>query len=137
MARAIRDEIDIAASPERVFECLTSPYELLQWWTTVDCPSTHWEFDARPGGRWLSRWRGPDGREFELGGDVIDIRPPEYIEVTWRDERYPNLSPTRVRYELHAIPGGCRLELIHDGFDDVRVDFDDYNGGWRSVLGKL
>lgn len=137
MARIIRDEIDIAASPARVFACLTTPQELMQWWTTFDCPATHWEFDARPGGRWLSRWRFANGREFELGGEVIDIRPAELIEITWRDERYPNLPATRVRYELLEIPGGCRLRLLHDGFDDARADFDDYNGGWRSVFGKL
>jgi len=137
MARTIREEIDIAAPPARVFACLTSPRELLQWWTTVDCPSTHWEFDARPGGRWLSRWRMPDGHEFELGGEIVDIRPPELIELTWRDERYPNLPVTRVRYELIAIPGGCRLRLLHHGFDDTRPDFDDYNGGWPGVFGKL
>jgi uncharacterized protein YndB with AHSA1/START domain len=137
MPRIIRDEIEIAATPARVVACLTSPGELLQWWTTFDSPSTHWEFDARLGGRWLSRWRLPDGREFELGGEVVDIRPPELIELTWRDERYPNLPATRVRYELSEIAGGCRLRLMHDGFDHVRADFDDYNGGWRSVLGKL
>ena len=137
MARAIRDVIDINASAERVFACLTTPDELLRWWTSFDAPSTHFEFDARRGGRWSARWRLPDGREFEMGGEVVDIRPPTFLEVTWRDDRYPNLPATRVRYELADIPGGCRLQLIHDGFDDRRADFDDYNGGWRSVLGKL
>ena len=137
MPHVIRDAIDIAASPDRVFACLTTPDELLHWWTSFDVPSTYFEFDARPGGRWLARWRLPDGREFEMGGEVVDIRAPTLLELTWRDERYPNLPPTRVRYELTELPGGCQLRLTHDGFDGARPDFDDYNGGWRSVLGKL
>jgi len=27
--------------------------------------------------------------------------------------------------------------VTHDGFDDARADFDDYNGGWSSVLRSL
>ena len=137
MSREIRDEIDIAASRERVFACLTEPRELLAWWTSYDYPATHWEIDPRPGGAWLSRWRGPDGAEFALGGEIIEIRPPAVLEYTWRDERYPNLPLTRVRYELDETPQGCRVRLRHSGFDDTRVDFDDYNGGWAGVLGHL
>jgi len=137
MSREIRDQIDVAAPRERVFDCLTDPRELLVWWTTPDYPATHWSLDARVGGQWLSRCRAPDGHEFALGGEIVEFRRPEVLEVTWWDERYPNLPVTRVRYELQDIPGGCRVRLLHTGFDDVRVDFDDYDGGWRSVLGKL
>lgn len=137
MSREIRDEIEIAAPRERVFACLTEPGELLAWWTSYDYPATHWEIDPRPGGTWRSRWRGPAGEEFALGGEIVEIRPPAVLEYTWRDERYPNLPLTRVRYELDELPGGCRVRLRHSGFDDVRADFDDYNGGWLGVLGAL
>lgn len=137
MAREIRDQIDIAASRERVFACLTEPGELIAWWTSFDHPATHWSIDARPGGAWESRWRRPDGGEFSLSGEIIEIRPPAVLEYTWRDERYPNLPVTHVRYELDERPGGCRVRLKHTGFDDTRADFDDYNGGWLGVLGKL
>lgn len=137
MSREIRDEIDIAASRERVFGCLTEPRELLAWWTSYDYPATHWEIDPRPGGAWLSRWRGPDGAEFALGGEIVEFRPPAVLEYTWRDERYPNLPLTRVRYELDETPQGCRVRLHHTGFDDTRMDFGDYNGGWAAVLGGL
>jgi uncharacterized protein YndB with AHSA1/START domain len=137
MSREIRDQIDIAASRERVFACLTEPRELLAWWTSFDYPATHWEIDPRPGGRWRSRWRGPGGDEFALGGEIVEIRAPEVLEYTWRDERYPNLPATRVRYELDETPSGCRVRLLHSGFDDLRDDFDDYNGGWLGVMGKL
>lgn len=137
MSREIRDEIDIAAPRERVFACLTEPQELLAWWTSFDYPATHWEIDPRPGGAWSSRWRGPDGAEFSLGGEIVEIRAPAVLEYTWRDERYPNLPATRVRYELDETPGGCRVRLRHSGFDDARADFDDYNGGWLGVMGNL
>jgi uncharacterized protein YndB with AHSA1/START domain/predicted enzyme related to lactoylglutathione lyase len=137
MPREIRDEIEIAAPRERVFACLTDPRELVAWWTSFDYPATKWELDARPGGAWRSYWRGPDGAEFSLGGEIVEIRAPEVLEYTWRDDRYPNLAETRVRYEIDERPGGCRVRLRHTGFDETRVDFDDYNGGWLGVFGKL
>jgi uncharacterized protein YndB with AHSA1/START domain len=137
VGREIRDQIDIAASRERVFACLTEPRELVAWWTSYDYPATHWEIDPRPGGLWRSRWRGPNGEEFSLGGEIVEIRPPAVLEYTWQDERYPNLPQTRVRYELDETPGGCRVRLRHSGFDDTRGDFGDYNGGWLGVLGGL
>jgi uncharacterized protein YndB with AHSA1/START domain len=137
MSREIREEILIAAAPARVFECLTQPGQLLAWWTSTDYPATHWELDPRPGGKWLSRWRGPNGAEFALGGEIVEIRPPAVLEYTWWDERYPGLAATRVRYEIEEAAAGCLVRLHHTGFDDVRRDFDDYSGGWPAVLGRL
>jgi uncharacterized protein YndB with AHSA1/START domain len=137
MTRDIRESIDIAAPADRIFRCLTDPQELLAWWTTPDYPAVHWEVALERGGKWLSRWRGPHGEEFALGGEIIAVDPPTMLEYTWWDERYPNRPHTRVRYEITPTPGGCRVSVWHFGFDDVRDDFDDYNGGWSTVLTNL
>src|SRR6185503_15240611 len=137
MGRDIRESILISAPPERVFRCLTDPRELMQWWTSPDYPALHWEIALEPGGTWLSRWRGPAGEEFALGGEIIAIDPPRMLEYTWWDERYPNRPHTRVRYDIEPTQTGCCVRVHHYGFDDTRDDFDDYNGGWSSVLDKL
>ena len=136
--RRIVEEIEIAAPPARVFAALTDPVQLLAWWgDRRTFPSTHWELDARVGGQWLSRWRGPDGATFALGGEILEIDAPRVLAYSWWDERYPGLPRTTVRYELTPTPAGTRVTLTHDGFDAVRDDFDDYNGGWSSVLRSL
>ena len=136
--RRIVEEIEIAAPPARVFAALTDPVQLLAWWGDRHTfPSTHWELDARVGGRWLSRWRGPDGATFALGGEVLEIDPPRLLAYSWWDERYPGLPHTTVRYELTATATSTLVTLTHDGFDSDRADFDDYNGGWSIVMSSL
>lgn len=136
--RQIVERMEIAAKPERIFAALTEPAQLLAWWGDRSTfPSTHWEVDARVGGKWLSRWRGPDGASFALGGEILEIDPPRLLVYSWWDERYPDLPLTTVRYELDATPAGTLVTVIHFGFDAARTDFDDYNGGWSTVVRKL
>ena len=138
LSRHIVEQIDIAAPAARVFAALTDPTQLLAWWgDRISFPSTHWEIDPRVGGKWLSRWRGPDGASFALGGEILELDPPRLLAYSWWDERYPNLPLTMVRYELLATATGTRLTMTHSGFDGVRADFAEYNGGWSTVVAKL
>lgn len=138
MTRRIIERIEIAAPPERVFAALTDPTQLLAWWgNRTRFPSTEWQLDARVGGRWLSRWRGPDGASFALGGEILELAPPRLLVYTWWDERYPGLPHTRVRYELTPTPAGTLVTMTHDGFDATRADYDDYDGGWSTVMRRL
>ncbi|HZI41604.1 MAG TPA: SRPBCC domain-containing protein [Gemmatimonadaceae bacterium] len=138
MSRRIVEQIDIAAPPSRVFEALTDPVQLLAWWGDRQTfPSTHWELDARVGGKWISRWRDPDGNSFALGGVILEIDPPRLLVYSWWDDRFPGLPLTTVRYELAPTSTGTLVTVTHDGFDDVRADFVDYNGGWSNVMRSL
>ncbi len=138
--RQIVESIEIAAPAENVFRALTDPEALMAWWgDPATYPATHWEMDLRPGGKWLSRWTNvAEGSEFELGGDVLEVRAPHLLVVSWWDARYPGLDRTTVRYEIEPLAnGGSRVRVTHSGFDATRVDFDDYNGGWSMVLSSL
>jgi uncharacterized protein YndB with AHSA1/START domain len=138
--RQIVESIEIAAAPECVFRALTEPQALLAWWgDPASYPATYWEMDLRCGGKWLSRWKNlADGTEFELGGEVLDVRGPHLLVVSWWDERYPGLEHTTVRYEVERLPnGGSRVCVTHSGFEGARPDFDDYSGGWATVLSSL
>lgn len=139
MPKTITESARVNAPIDRVFAALTTPAELLQWWTDpMLCVSTEWEMDLRVGGIWRSRWRWTaDGKEFELGGTVLEVDAPRLLVVTWVDERYRGVPATTVRYELTPLGDATEVRVIHSGFDDVRADFDDYNGGWSSVLAKV
>ena len=138
VTRRIVERIEITASSERVFEALTDPAQLLAWWgDRASFPSTEWQLDPRVGGKWLSRWRGPGGASFTLGGEIIELVSPRLLVYSWWDERFPGLPPTTVRYELASTPAGTLVTVTHDGFDGVRADFDDYNGGWSTVMRRL
>jgi len=51
-ADAVVTEIHIAAPPERVFQALIDPKQVLQWWTDEHCAIEHFELEPRVGGRW-------------------------------------------------------------------------------------
>lgn len=138
LSRRIIEQIEISAPPSRVFQALTEPVQLLAWWGDRQTfPSTHWQLDPRVGGKWLSRWRGPDGETFALGGEIIAFDPPRLLAYSWWDDRYPGLPLTTVRYDLVETPGGTLVRMMHEGFDEPRADFDDYNGGWSEVMRLL
>ncbi|MGH7568214.1 MAG: SRPBCC family protein [Gemmatimonadales bacterium] len=150
MTYEIVETIEIAATPQRVFRALTDPAQLRAWWgDPAVCVATHWELDARVGSRWRSRWHWttPDGRgekggggarpDFEIGGEVLAVEPPRHLVCSWRDDRYPQVPLTTVRYELQATVTGVRVRVIHSGFGGPTPDFQDYRGGWALVLAKL
>ena len=49
---AVVSEIEITAPPERVFQALITREQAMQWGTNDAFEMTHWEMDARPGGKW-------------------------------------------------------------------------------------
>lgn len=141
MKYEIVETIEIAATPERVFRALTDPALLLAWWgDPAVCVATHWEVDPRVRSRWRSRWHwktADGGPDFEIGGEVLAVDPPRLLVYSWRDERYPQLPVTTVRYELQATAAGVRVRVIHSGFGGPTPDYQDYRGGWSLLLTKL
>src|ERR1039457_6984341 len=55
-------ELFIDAPPARVFEAITDPAQLLQWWGQEGMyRTTKWQGDLRVGGSWRSEGVGADG----------------------------------------------------------------------------
>ena len=115
LPHVVRTVIDIAAPPPEVFEALTEPRELAEWWRgeatrTVDCES-----DPRPGGAWRVRTVGPDGAERSVGGEYQVVDPPHRLDQSWQAD--DDARPSHVRYDLEPceIDGaeGTRLTVTH------------------------
>lgn len=71
------------APRERVFEALTRPELLKQWFSTPP----RWELaectlDLRTGGTYRYVWRSPDGGEIGMGGTFLEVEVPERIIQT-------------------------------------------------------
>ena len=57
----ITGEIFIAAPPERVFQAITDPHQMPQWWgQSTMYRVTECKADLRPGGKWSSVGVGAD-----------------------------------------------------------------------------
>jgi uncharacterized protein YndB with AHSA1/START domain len=61
-AGVVKAEIEIAATPSRVFQSLLDADELTAWWGSDDVYRTSgWKVDLRAGGKWSALAHGADG----------------------------------------------------------------------------
>ena len=130
----VKAEIELAASPERVFQALTDGGELAAWWGADDMyRTTEWVVDLRPGGKWSTRAIGVDGSESTVGGEYLEVDPPRRLVYTWRPS-WDNFEETTVRYELVPTALGTRLLVTHTGFADRATQAEGTGDGWKRVL---
>lgn len=143
-------EIFIAAPPERVFQAITDPAQMSQWWGQNQLYRiTEGSADVRVGGRWSSSGVGKDGTKFSVEGEYLEIDPPRRLVHTWLPSYRAGLK-TVVYWELEPQPvhglhstgprkagTGTMLKLRHEGFaTDVKAAAD-HGEGWKRVLGWL
>jgi uncharacterized protein YndB with AHSA1/START domain len=129
-------EIDIAAPPERVFESLVDPQQVLQWWGQAGMyRCTEFKADLRPGGEWLSTGPGPDGSNFKVTGEYLEIDPPRLLAYTWVASWTGN-AKTTVRWELEPTESGTRIRLLHRGLAADPKLAESYRG-WPQILGWI
>ena len=130
----IKAEIEIAATPERVFRSLTDAAELEAWWGADDMYRTFdWVIDLRAGGKWSARARGADGMESTVDGEYIEVDPPKRLVYTWRPS-WDDYAVTTVQYDLQPTATGTRLLVTHTGFGDRAMAATGTGEGWKRVL---
>jgi uncharacterized protein YndB with AHSA1/START domain len=64
---------------ELVFEAFSNPDHLVHWWGPKDFTNTFSEFDLRPGGAWRFVMHGPDGVDYQIAKDFVEVVKPERI----------------------------------------------------------
>jgi uncharacterized protein YndB with AHSA1/START domain len=134
---ALVETIEIAASPERVFQALTDPKQLVRWWGDPrQYVCNNWELDLRVGGRWRSEGKSANGQSFQVEGAFLEIEPPWRLAFTWLPS-WIQVAPTTVRIVLEATRRGTRLTWTHSGFAGNPNALADHRGGLPSVLGWL
>jgi len=99
----IVSEIRIAAPPQRVFEALVDPAQVVKWWGQAGIyRCTKFEADLRIGGKWRSLGIDGNGRQFEVAGEYLEVDPPRLLSSTWRATWTGDVE-TRVRWELEPV----------------------------------
>jgi uncharacterized protein YndB with AHSA1/START domain len=93
-------------APRRlVFEALTRPEHVRQWWGLLDdrYSVTECEIDLRPGGAWRYVGRGPQG-EYAFYGVYREVVPPERLVFTEIYAPFPDVESvvTSVLTEEHG-----------------------------------
>lgn len=120
--------VEVGAPPERVFQLLTEPDELVRWW-----PDTA-EIDARVGGQFRFAFRGG---EAVVTGEVARFDPPGALALTWFPSGRPDVE-TRIEFTIEPHgDGGCRVEVVHSGWEDAPELRPMHDEGWAHFLGRL
>jgi uncharacterized protein YndB with AHSA1/START domain len=143
-------EIFIAAPPERVFQAITDPAQLSQWWGRSNLYRvTEGSVDLRVGGKWTSGGVGADGTKFTVEGEYLEVDPPRRLVYTWTSSYMGDLETT-VHWELEpqAVHGlhpsgpkkaglGTLVKLRHEGFASAPQQAISHGEGWKLVFGWL
>jgi len=135
---AIVQEITIKASAARIFDVLTDPDELLEWW----CIEGQFKLvralcDVRAGGKWTMRligFGGDEQRESIVHGVYRTVMRPNLLEYTWirEEEGHPE---TVVRWELQQYGDSTRVRVTHSGLNTPRLR--ERNSGWIFIVQLL
>ena len=122
-------------SPARVWRALTTPALLGQWLMPND-------FQAVEGHRFTFTATRDVNFSGTIACEVLEIRAPERLRISWRDADGNNPLDSTVTFDLRAEGRGTRLILEHSGFDPddpgQQLARRIMSGGWRSrVLRRL
>jgi uncharacterized protein YndB with AHSA1/START domain len=132
----ILSEIEIAAAPERVFQALIDPAQVVAWWRqgNLYC-CTEFASDPRPSGNWHCVGVRPDGSTFEVKGQYLEFDPPRLLIHTWIAS-WTKAAKTAVRWEFEPIESGTRVRLRHTGLAAYPELAQGYQG-WPRILGWI
>jgi uncharacterized protein YndB with AHSA1/START domain len=127
----------LPAPRARVFEALTQPDDLARWWGPMGFTTPEIELDRRVGGRYRLTMQPPDGEQFHLSGEFLEVGPPDRLAFTFRwDEPAPDDRETVVTLTLDAAGAATELSLRQGEFaTDERLAL--HRGGWTDSLDKL
>lgn len=137
----IEREIHIDASPEVVFDVVSSPEHLREWWPDEA------EFPAVPGSAGRIGFGGPAQATTWVQFTVVDAVPPRHFSFRWTHDEGEAAAPGNsllVVFELEPADGGTLLRMIESGFrargwDEAKAaaEHAEHVTGWDFFLPRL
>jgi uncharacterized protein YndB with AHSA1/START domain len=137
----IEREIFVEASPETVFEVVSSPDHLQQWWPD----EAHYEPVAGSTGDIVFGQQGSDRTVVSF--TVVDAQPPRTFSFRWT---HPAGEPAvagnslLVTFDLTPSAGGTLLKMTETGFREMgweiallEQQYHEHITGWEFYLPRL
>jgi uncharacterized protein YndB with AHSA1/START domain len=130
---AIRQQINIAASPRVVWRALTTAEGLKSWWVDEA------RVDGRTGGRVVVVSEDDEGEPVEEAGVFLEFRPTRKIEIAWDSTGTLPTRGSNLQFQIATAEGETRVVLVHSGGADM--DDEDVckalNKAWKGALRSL
>ena len=130
----------IRARPSIVFDALTTPDGIAQWWGPDAGPVLLAETDVRIGGRFRVRFRMLDGTEHESTGEYLEVVESKRLVMSWQwtsgGEPEEDGEESRIEIDLKSIDAGTEITFTHARLrtEGSRVS---HERGWAGALDKL
>jgi uncharacterized protein YndB with AHSA1/START domain len=124
--------IYIRTTPARLWESLTDPQFIRQYWfgTTVESAWT-------TGAAW--KMVRADGSLTD-SGEILEIDPPKRMVIRWRNEWSPELKEegaSRCTIELEPVDSSVKLTITHEIERPDSKLITAVSGGWPRILSNL
>jgi uncharacterized protein YndB with AHSA1/START domain len=120
--------VDVRTTPERLWELLTEPQELVRWWPDMA------ELEPREGGSVRMVFAANSS---VVNGRVTRFEPPGGLGFTWQREQSPG-AVTKVEFTVTDLGDGrCRVEVVHSGWEAAPELRPLHDLGWAHFLACL
>ncbi|MGH9261550.1 MAG: SRPBCC domain-containing protein [Acidimicrobiales bacterium] len=139
---SIEQEIYVDARPETVFDVVSSPAHIREWW------SVETDIEPTPGRTGELTWRDEvSGRVDVVPITVVDTQPPLLFSFRWTHGAGEVATPTNsmlVTFELSPSGAGTTLRLTETGFRErgweaavLEDTYHDHERGWDFYLPRI
>jgi uncharacterized protein YndB with AHSA1/START domain len=149
---AINPDLDLVLErvvdvpPELVWAAWTDPKHMVHWFTPAPWKTPIADLDVRPGGKFRTVMRGPEGQEFDNNGCFLDVVPNE--RLVWTTTMTQGFRPQSgaAPYHFTAMilmePNGSgtryRAIVCHGAADACKQHADrGFHDGWGKALDQL
>ena len=135
---AIKGQIELKASPSKVYDAWTKPELLSKWFGPSSGGSLLVDqFNCSVGGLYDVTMLFADGDRAQITGKYLELEPPKKIVFTWQWMDGSALSnETLVTVDLVPSDVGTLLTLTHERFISDKAR-NDHGEGWESLLPRL
>lgn len=126
---AVEVAVQIAASPETVFDFFTDPDRMIQWMGRSA------ELDPQPGGGFRCDING----DAVANGTYVELEPPSRVVFSWGwegEDAVTKPGSSAVEVLLEPDGEGTRVRLIHSGLPSAE-SAEKHSHGWRHYLDRL
>jgi uncharacterized protein YndB with AHSA1/START domain len=137
----IEREIHIDASPDIVFQVVSSPEHLIGWWPDEA------QFEPIPGSVGEIVFGDPEAGGGAASFTVVEVRPPRVFSFRWTHPAGETAEPGNsllVTFELTASAGGTLLTMTETGFRErgweaavLEEQYRQHAAGWDHFLPRL
>jgi uncharacterized protein YndB with AHSA1/START domain len=138
---SIEREIYVDASPETVFEVVSCPSHVKQWWTD----DADYEVAAGSEGEIVFGQRGADANVCQFV--VVDVQPPRLFSFRWT---HPVGEPAAagnsmlVTFDLSPAGDGTLLRMTETGFREMgwelaklQHEYESHARGWDLFMPRI